>query len=118
MPLSNTLNFALCADRRFVLRTIAIADAASDAQDDRESCLLPEWESPRDCLDRLGSRIKSALESLGLEVKVFNRGADNDEDEVARPMTVLLYDQHDHEIVIDLSRDGGDWSITEVHVVL
>ena len=115
--MTSALNLADVTDRQFLLRTIELASAASDAQDDRETDLLPQWESSRDLLDRLGCRLRTAVESIGLSVETINRGTDDDGWEVDRPLTVRACDEDGNYIVIDLAHDWNGWSITEVEVV-
>jgi len=110
---TDTLNLTVAADRDFIVRTILIASAASAAKDDRESYLLPNWEPQRDSLDRLGSRVTSALQALGLGVEYCNRGSDDDAHVVARPLTVVVRDARDREIVIDLISATSEWVVTE-----
>jgi hypothetical protein len=118
--MKDRLNFALAADRRFLLRLVDLVDIARLDADLRAHELqrCEPWEPLRVSLDRLAVQVRTALEAVGLTVKTTNRGTDNDDDEIARPFTVEAWDDRDHLIVIDLDANLREWSITEVQVVL
>jgi len=118
--MKDRLDFALAADRRFLLRVVNLADLARLDADLRAHELqrCEPWEPLRVSLDRLAVQVRTALTSIGLTVETTNRGTDNDEDEIARPFTIEARDDRDHLIVIDLDANLREWSITEVQVVL